>query len=137
VSAITRRERRWDHPSAQRADAPARRPEGPAPSSPPSLGHALEHVVEAGQELIVRRVDLQAERVVERGRVAFARSLVGAAGGIVAVGGWFLFLAGAITLLSDHFPRTAVEMAIGLAHVALGAVLVLYSRRRAAEETPR
>lgn len=108
------------------------RPDPLGAGDSPSLGDALEHVVEAGQDLVVRRIDLQAERILERGRHALAASLVGIAAAIVALVGWLLFLAGAVDALSLRFPRNAVEMTIGLTHLAVGIAVALLARRSAA-----
>jgi hypothetical protein len=114
--------------------SPLREPasKGSIRPQPPTLTHALEHVAQAGQELVIGRIDLQTEQIVERGRSALAATLLAAGGGVLALAGWLLFVAGAIDLLSSRFPRSAVEMAVGLAHVAVGAGVVLNHRRRTA-----
>jgi hypothetical protein len=90
----------------------------------PSLGNAIERVYEAGQALTLRRIDLLVEEFADRGRsllTSFAATIVGAA---VAVGGWFVAVAGIIDVLDDSVPRFAVQIAVGIVHIAVGAVII-------------
>lgn len=109
-SAIARREAQYDE-------------------APKSLTDAFENVVEAGQDLILQRIDLQAERLFERATGMLRASLGIAAGGIVALVGWFLFVSGVVDALAAHLSHATAAMLLGLAHVALGVALALGLRR--------
>jgi hypothetical protein len=105
------------------------------------VGDALERVFEAQQLLVVRRIELLVEKVAADGWSFFAttvRTLLGTvialAGWFVALAGWFVALAGAIDALDDYFPRDAVEIALGLIHVAAGTAIALYRRRGVLED---
>lgn len=83
------------------------------------LGQAVEHVYEAGQALIVRRLELS----MAEARL-FARNGFGFAfAGVVAFAGWFYFIAGLIDALARDYPRFAVEMSVGGFHVVLALAL--------------
>ncbi len=102
----------------------------------PSLGDALERVFEAGQALIVRRIDLLAEELsAHRFRVLTA-GIVDLCAAALALAGWFIAIAGLIDWLDDHFARHAVEVAVGAVHVAAGAAFFALGRRRAAPPRP-
>jgi hypothetical protein len=98
----------------------------------PTLGNALERVFEAQQTLIVRRLDLFAEKLTARGW----DFVVAALGSITALVGWLIAMAGVVDALDDRYARYAVEIALGAAHVAAGIGIILYQRRRSAEPTP-
>lgn len=92
----------------------------------PSIGDALERTVEAGHSLIVRRVDLfvaEAKLLLHDGRTF----LIGSA---VAVTGWLYLMHGVTDGLAEHYPRFAVEFAVGLAHVGAATLLFLRARER-------
>jgi len=92
----------------------------------PSIGDALERTYEAGQSLIVRRVDLlvaEARLLLRDGRTF----LIGSA---VAVTGWLYLMHGVTDGLSERYPRFAVELAVGLGHVGAATLLFLRARQR-------
>ena len=89
------------------------------------LGEAVGRVYEAGEALIVRRLELG----VAEARV-FARGSLGLAlAGIVALVGWLYFVAGTIDALAREYPRFAVEMSVGGVHMALACALFALLRR--------
>lgn len=91
-----------------------------------SIGDALERTYEAGQSLVVRRVDLlvaEAKLLLHDGRTF----LVGSA---VAVTGWLYLMHGVTNGLAERYPRFAVELAVGLAHVAAAMLLLVRARHR-------
>jgi hypothetical protein len=100
----------------------------------PTLGHALERVVEAGQTLIVRRMDLLVEEISSLGSKLLTDLVSTVLGAGVAVVGWLIAVAGIIDALDDRFARYSVEIAIGLLHVAIGVALLW--RRQIAKAAP-
>ena len=104
--------------------------DSPAAGEDTGLGNALERVYEAGQGLIVRRIDLLAEEIAEQGRSVFVSSLVITIGVVVALVGWFIAIAGIVDALDDRFPRFAVEIAIGVLHGGIGAAIAVQARQR-------
>ncbi len=101
----------------------------------PTLGDALERVLEAQQTLVVRRIDLVAEKLTARGWEFVYGSLGAVLGGITALVGWFIAMAGVVDALDDRYARFAVEIALGAVHVVAGIALILFQRRRSAEPT--
>lgn len=100
----------------------------------PSVSHALERTYEAGQSLIVRRIDLLGAELKLFLRAGQAM-LVGA---VLAVLGWLYLMGGVIDGLAGRYPRVYVELGVGVAHVALAALLFLWSRStRAKPESGR
>ena len=87
------------------------------------MGDALERTVEAGQSLIARRMELLVAET--RGLVHDGGMLLVASA--VALIGWIYILGAATLELSDHFPRFAVELAVGVLHV--GAAILLFLTR--------
>lgn len=101
---------------------------GSSPRPTVGVGDAVEHVYEAGQQLLARRVELW---------LAEARLLARSGGGIVLAGvlglaGWFYLCAGAIEGLARSYPRFAVQIGVGGFHMLLAAVLFVAFRRAAA-----
>lgn len=92
----------------------------------PSIGDALERTVEAGQSLIVRRVDL----LVAETKVLLHDGRTFLIGSAVAVTGWLYLMLGVVDGFAAHFPRFAVEVAVGLAHVGAATLLFLRARAR-------
>src|SRR5437773_7520151 len=81
----------------------------------PSLGDALERVFEAGQALIVRRIDLLAEELSAHRFRVLTTGIVDLCAAAHALAGWFIAIAGLIDWLDDHFARHAVE--VGAVHL--------------------
>jgi uncharacterized membrane protein YqjE len=94
------------------------------------LGNALERVYEAGQGLIVRRIDLLAEEIAEQARSVFVSSLAITIGVVVALVGWFIAIAGIVDAFDDRFPRFAVEIVTGVLHAGVGAAIAVRARQR-------
>ena len=93
-----------------------------------TLGSALERVLEAQQDLVIRRVGLRAEELVAQITSFISGSLVAALGGAIAIAGWFIAMLGLVDALDRYFARFAVEIALGAIHVAVG-VAILFARR--------
>jgi len=71
-----------------------------ADGADPSFGNALERVYGAGQELIVRRIDLLVEELAAQGRSLLPT--VGTIFGAMAVlVGWFFVVAGVVDAIDD------------------------------------
>ena len=92
----------------------------------PNIGDALERTYEAGQSLIVQRIDLL---------VAESKLLVQGGGrvvlcAVVALGGWLQLVEGMIDGLAQRYPRYAVQLAVGLVHLGLAVLVVLHARSR-------
>jgi hypothetical protein len=95
-----------------------------------TLGSALERVLEAQQDLVIRRAGLRAEELVAQISSFFSGSLLAALGGAIAFAGWFLAMVGLVDALDRYFARFAVEIALGAIHVAAGLALVFARRGR-------
>jgi hypothetical protein len=91
----------------------------------PSIGDALERTYEAGQSLIVQRIDL----LVAESKLLAQNGAMLALGAAVALAGWLLLVQGVIEGLAQRHPRFLVEVAMGLAHVGLAALVLLRARR--------
>jgi hypothetical protein len=92
----------------------------------PSIGDALERTFEAGQALVVRRIDLL---VAESKLLAQSSGLV-VLGVVIVLIGWIFLVHGVIDGLAARYPRFALELAVGGAHLALAAPLLLRTRSR-------
>jgi hypothetical protein len=95
----------------------------------PSIGHALERIFDAGQTLIVRRMDLLVEEISALSAQTLRTVAIAVVGGIAALVGWLILLAGVTDWLDDYFARQAVEISIGLVHLAIGVALLVWHRR--------
>ena len=102
----------------------------------PTLGNALERVFEAQQTLVVRRIDLLAEKLTAQGWDFLYASISAVVGSITVLFGWIIAMAGVVDALDDRYARFAVEIALGAAHVVAGIAIILFYRRRSAEPTP-
>jgi hypothetical protein len=105
------------------------------PGEDPSLGNALERVLEAQQTLIERRVDLRLEQLTAKASRLFSAGIGALVGAIAVLAGWFYAIAGVIDALDDHYPRFGVEIGVGVVHIAAGAALTLCLSRRRAPQT--
>ena len=90
------------------------------------MGRALERTYEAGQALIVQRIDLL---VAESKLLARSGGMV-ALGAVVALTGWIYLVHGMIDGLSLHYPRFAVELAVGFVHLGFAVLLLVRARSR-------
>lgn len=90
------------------------------------MGRALERTYEAGQALIVQRIDLL---VAESKLLARSGRMV-ALGAVVALTGWIYLVHGMIDGLALHYPRFAVELTVGLVHLGFGGLLFVRARSR-------
>jgi hypothetical protein len=89
-----------------------------------TVGAALERTYEAGQSLLVRRIDL----LVAESKLLAQSGALALAGAALAVIGWVLLVQGVVDGLAERFPRYAVELAVGLVHVGLAALLLVRVR---------
>lgn len=92
----------------------------------PGIGDALERTYEAGQSLIVQRIDL----LVAESRLLAHNSGIAVLGAVVALAGWVYLMHGVIDGLALQLPRFAVELGVGLAHIAIAVVFLLRARGR-------
>lgn len=88
------------------------------------MGDALERTLGAGQSLIVGRLDLLTSETKQLFRHGGTSVFVGA----VALMGWIFLALGVIDGFAQHYPRFAVESAMGILH--LGAALLVAVRVR-------
>ena len=96
-----------------------------------TLGKALERVLEAQQDLVVQRASLMIEEWIAKASSFVSRSLLAAVGCLLAIAGWIFAMVGAIDALDVYFARFAVELAVGVFHVAIGLALIFARRSRA------
>jgi len=114
-----------------------RRPE----VDPPSLWEAAAEVVEAGQQVMLDRVDLLRNEMTHRvdqlreelahdvTQFAIGTGIVVAAN-VVAMLGWLLLVAAFVALLHRWMPLDASFATAGGLHVAVGIVLVVLAFQR-------
>lgn len=93
----------------------------------PTIVDTLDRAVEAGQSLLLTRLELVLAEF--RGFVHDGGFML--LGGVLAITGWIYVMRGLTNGLSEHYPRYAVELGLGLAHVGLAAFLLLRGRGRA------
>ncbi len=89
------------------------------------MADAIERIVDAGQSLMLRRVELVCAETVQslRGERAMLVAIP------FAIVGWLLVLCGTRSALGMHFPPFAVDIGLGLAHLVV-AMGLLHSRGR-------
>jgi hypothetical protein len=100
-----------------------------------TLGKALERVLEAQQDLVVRRASLLIEELIAKASDFASRWLLAVVGSLVAIAGWFISMVGVIDALDDYFARFAVELALGAIHVAAGIAMIFVRRTSARAST--
>lgn len=92
--------------------------------SEPSLVTSLGRIVEAGQRIVVNRIDLARFDILD----VVSRTLRGGAmvmiGSVVLLVGWLELSLAAILLGADYMSLPASAAAVGLLNAAAGAVLV-------------
>jgi hypothetical protein len=94
-----------------------------------SVVRAAERVVDAGQTLILRRIDLLVEELRAHHWSLFTFAIAALAGVATAVAGYFVALGGIVDWLDDYYARSGVEIAVGALHVAVGAAVLWRGRR--------
>jgi hypothetical protein len=87
---------------------------------------ALERTYEAGQSLIVRRIDL----LVAEAKLLAQTGAMAVVGGVIALLGWIYLVQGVVDGLAQRFPRFGVLLAVGLLHVGGAVLLMLRARSR-------
>ena len=90
----------------------------------PTIVDALERTYGAGQSLVVRGVQL----LLAETRLFLRDSRTFGIGVLVALAGWIFLMCGVIDGLAERYPRYAVELGVGLFHLAAGALLVFRAR---------
>ncbi len=100
----------------------------------PSFGNALERVYGAGQELIVRRIDLLVEELAAQGRNLLAAAVGTIFGAMALLVGWIFVVAGVVDAIDDYVPRFAAEIVVGILHVGVGAAIAIARRQQTAEK---
>ncbi len=94
-----------------------------------SVATALTHVIEAGQQVILDRIELvrlDAREMLER---ALRASVFFAAGTLFVIGGWAAIMAMAVILLDRALPLSASLALVGVVNGAIGAVLFVRGGR--------
>ena len=94
-----------------------------------TLGSAVERVLEAQQDLVIRRASLMVEELIAKAADFASRWLLATVGIVMAIAGWLISMVGIVDALDDYFARFAVELAIGAIHIAAGVGLI-FARRR-------
>ena len=89
-----------------------------------SLGSAAERVLEAQQDLVIRRASLMIEELIASAADSASRWLLATVGALIAIAGWFISMVGVVDALDDYFARFAVELAVGAVHIAAGVVMI-------------
>jgi hypothetical protein len=100
-----------------------------------TIGSALERVLEAQRDLVIRRAGLLAEELVAQVSSVVTRSLVAALGGAIAFAGWLIAMVGLVDALDGYFARFALEIALGAIHVAVGLAILFARRWKASAST--
>jgi len=100
-----------------------------------TLGSALERVLEAQQDLVVRRASLMVEEWIAKASNAASRWLLASIGALFAIAGWLIAMVGLIDALDAYFARFAVELVVGAIHIAAGAALITARRTRSRAST--
>jgi len=95
-----------------------------------TLGGALERVLEAQQDLVLRRAGLLIEELTAQLSSFVFSSMLAALGGAIALAGWFIAMVGLVDALDEYFARFAVEIALGAIHIAAGLALILTRHRQ-------
>src|SRR5262245_22576428 len=95
----------------------------------PRISDALERTYEAGQSLIVQRIDL----LVAESKLFAQSGALFVAGAAIALLGWIYLVQGVIDGFAERYPRFAVEVAVGFLHVGAAAFLFYRTRSRVHE----
>lgn len=95
----------------------------------PHVADALERAYDASQSLIVQRIDL----LVAESRLLAQSGAIVVLGAAVAITGWIFLVHGVVDGLAPRYPRFALELAAGIGHAALAALLFLRARSRTGE----
>src|SRR5687767_2809707 len=100
-----------------------------------TLGSALEHVLEAQQDLVLRRASLMVEEWIAKASNVASRWLLASVGALLAIAGWLIAMVGLIDALDAYFARFAVELVVGAIHIAAGAAFIFARRIRTRAST--
>lgn len=111
----------------------SRRARRPARSDPPSLGSALEHTYEAGQQYVNDRLELALLDLQRWSRRVAVVSAVSGAGAALAALGWIAVMA-ALVLWDGAVATETRLLAIGVAHLLAGGAALGVGLRRARRE---
>ncbi len=101
----------------------------PSEAREADFGGAALRVYEAGQNLMVRRLELWVAEARGSARIGFALLMAA----VIGLSGWFIFVAGVIDGLARDYPRFAVEMSVGALHLGMAGALVAIAQRAAAK----
>ena len=96
----------------------------------PSLGTALGRVVEAGQQLVVDRIDLARHEVQQSMQQAAVKLALLILAGVLGLGAWVTLQIGLVMLL-DPLPEVSL-FAIAIANGGLATMAVFYAMRKGA-----
>jgi hypothetical protein len=97
------------------------------------IGEACDRVYEAGQQLIVQRLELGTQEARMLARSGFALGLAA----LVGLTGWLYLLSGLVDGLARSQPRFVVELGVGAFHVALAFGLAAVSWNAASNRSGR
>jgi len=100
-----------------------------------TLGSAVERVLEAQQDLVIRRASLMIEELIANASDFISRWLLVTVGILVAIAGWFIAMVGVVDALDDYFARFSVELVVGAIHVAAGVSMIFARRMRSPAST--
>jgi hypothetical protein len=109
-------------------------PDGPSPSAEPSLVDSLVRVVEAGQRIVLDRIDLARFDVSHAAtRLLSAAALLGV-GTMLMTGAWFLLMGGAVAWLQPQLSLPLSFVVAAVLTVAVGGAALAVGASRMREE---
>ena len=91
------------------------------------VAEALERVYEAGQGLLMRRLEL----LLEQARSLLASTLAAQSGLLVGLAGWGLIVASVLQALEPGTSRTVGMLVAGVLHLAAGGAIAYFAMRAA------
>jgi hypothetical protein len=102
------------------------------PADEPSIVEAAVRVFEAGQRVVLDRVDLARLDLAQIASRMVRGAVLIAVGAVLVAGAWFTFLAGVVVWLDMRLPLTTSLAVVGLTSAAAGAAALMLGVRRAA-----
>jgi hypothetical protein len=96
----------------------------------PSATDAVERVLEAGQRLIIERIELAKLDVQEAVTEKVSQTVLVVVPGLFAFGGWWILMAGIVAFLNTFLVLPASLAIVGGAHVAIGGGVALSALKR-------